>query len=395
MQITIFSDPIYGLGKLPGLPVKNASEAAFYDQDMVKPALLLGDRVTLRTWRLDLMDNELLGAQKARFAVPLVGTIRGVLIRNSVDELAYYEIDKSLRRNLQLVFDLYDNGDGGLDERLIASKAVQEFAKRKIAVHRRNYEALCEPTFRPLIESGVLEELSWDPRSKASWSIPRAIMEFEDAFTVGWESMMETLDHDASGTGVMIDTGIGARLPHEVPNIEYRSTQVLKNAMDLMRLIDGLSTAPLDEVLDLRTELSAYLQPFRQFIFKYATEMDIDPNLPLAERRRQISLMWDAEVAPAIDSLKAEVQSNGFHRNLFRVAADGPEAAIGIGLGLVTATASGALGVTALAGFGVAALPSIIKAASTTIRGRTGARKQGAYFVYEAQKRLARRVTNG
>jgi hypothetical protein len=293
------------------------------------------------------------------------------------------------------VFDLYDKSDGLPDERLVASKAVQTFAARKFAIHRRNFEALCEPKFGPLIESGVLEELSWDPRPKVGRSIPRSTLEFADAFNVGWESMLETLDEDASGSGVMIDTGIGARLPIAGSQIEYRSTQVLNSATDLMRLIDGLSTASLDEVLDLRTELAPYLKPFRQFIFKYANELHIDPDLPLAERQRQISLLWNTEVAPAIDTLKAEVQSNGFHRNLFRVAAEGPEAAIGIGLGLVTAATSGALGVTALAGFGVAALPTIMKAAATTILGRASVRKQGAYFVYEAQKRLARRATDG
>lgn len=395
MQITIFSDPVYGLGKLPGLLMKDAGDAAAYDQDMVKPALLLGDRVSLRTWRLDLMTSEENGGRIAQFIVPLIGTIRGVLLRNSAAELAYYGIDDSLRRDLRLVFDLYDNGNGlPSDDRLLDSKAVQTFAELKFEVHRRNFEALREPRFRPLIESGVLEELSWDPRPKAGRSIPTATLEFEDAFTVGWESMLETLDGDDSGSGVMIDTGIGERLPNTGSRFDYRSTQVLNNATDLMRLIDGLSTASLDEVIDLRTELSPYLQPFRQFIFKYANDMDIDPDLPPAERQRQITLMWDTEVAPAIDTLKAEVQTARFHRNLFRVAAEGPETAIGIGLGLVTAATSGALGVTALAGFGVAALPTIMKAAATTIRGRANARKQGAYFVYEAQKRLSRQVTD-
>ncbi|MET3370649.1 UNVERIFIED_CONTAM: hypothetical protein ABIE34_003926 [Jeotgalibacillus campisalis] len=393
MQITIFSDPVYGLGKLPGLAMKNASAAAAYDQDMVKSALLLGDRVSLHTWRLDLMANEETGARMARFIVPLVGTIRGVLTRNSAVELALYGVDDSLRRDLRLALDLYDNNEGPAYEKLADSKAVQTFAAQKFAFHRRNFDALSAPKFKPLIASGVLEELSWDPRPKDGRSVPRATLEFEDAFNVGWESMLTTLDEDDSGSGVMIDTGIGERLPAAGSQVEYRSTQVLNSAADLMRMIDGLSTASLDEVLDLRTELSPYLKPFRQFIFKYANELDIDPDLPLAERQRQTSLLWNTEVAPAIDTLKAEVQSNGFHRNLFRVAAEGPEAAIGVGLGLVTAATSGALGVTALAGFGVAALPTIMKAAATTVRGRGRVRKQGAYFVYEAQKRLARRAT--
>lgn len=121
---------------------------------MVNSAPLLGVQVSLRSWRLDVMENELTEARAAQFAVPLIGTIRGILARNSVSKLAFYEIDDALFRSLRRTFDLFDNDI--LDKRLLASKSVQNLRSINSRFTATTIMLYCSRN-----SDGLLKAVSW------------------------------------------------------------------------------------------------------------------------------------------------------------------------------------------------------------------------------------------
>lgn len=387
MELEVFSDPVWGIGQRDGVDHNDLPMLATYDEEIVKPALLIADRVILRTWRLDLARGESIAAAGLRLGVPLGASIRAVVERNSQRELEYIGIDRPLFDDLSQLVQRFSMKAGGiaLDPTFFESDAVGEFVRLKFEIHRRQYSALRSPALESLEVADLLSSEAWDAREESSW-IGAQQNYWHTSFDYGWDHMQDALDN--SDRALLIDNGIGERLVTADSSVDYPSARVLSNATDLLRIIDGLSAASIDEIVDIRSDLTAHLAPFRGFILSHASSVDIDPNLPFGERKRQLAIKWESEVAPAVDELRYKVESSRFMSGLARTTATGPEAAIGLGLGLATALASGSIGVTALAGLGVAALPTLIKATSSTLSARRESRQSGAYFLYAAERRI-------
>lgn len=388
MRLEVFSNPVWGVSQARPISGDDLANFVMYDEAIVKPALLIADEVVLRTWRLDVQGGVALQAAAVGLAVPLQHIIEAFVDRHSSEERDLLGIDPDLYRDIRESVERFGRRKDLADKQFFASEAIIQFAKLKSAFHRQQYDALSASHFKPLIERGVLIESAWDDRPKRSFV--EADFEFrENALTYGWLQMVNALETGESA--VLLDQGIQERLSDTGLRDAYRSTTILENAANLMRIIDGLSTAPLDEVADLRLELSDFIAPFRSFILYHASGMDLSPDASLGEKRRVAELKWNTEVSPAIRELEGKVRSSSFVKNAVDVVSEGPEAAIGVGLGLTTALASGAIHVTALAGLGVAALPTIIKAAATTAKSKSAARRDAAYFVWRAERQLAGR----
>ena len=170
------------------------------------------------------------------------------------------------------------------------------------------------------------------------------------------------------------------------------SAQVLQHASELLRCIDGLSEAPLDEVSDLRKELKQYLTPFRGFVLEQAKGSQTTADAPVAEQRRAAVLNWETNVAPAIQELRATIGRSRYLSQLMQVVGNGPDAAVGIGMGIVGMVAASSVGFTALAGLGMAAAPSLAKAAAARSAAKQDIASSPVLFVVEAEKRLKDRV---
>ncbi|GEA86969.1 hypothetical protein [Cellulomonas cellasea] len=389
MEVEIFSDPLWGVGGQPGVTSADIPKLPRYDEQLVKPALLLGDHVTLRTWRLDLRYGEVLEGNIVKFGVPLSANVGGVVTRHSPHEMQLLGIDEGLYFRLKSAWNRHlEAGAPTFDPDLLDDGAVRECAVLKHGFHRRQFMGLDSPALRAVSDRGLLAVEPWDDREASSW-IQADWDHHHTSFDHGWSRMEAALE--SSSGALLLDEGVGERLVATELSTDYPSVQTLNNAVELLRMIDGLSDATLDEVVDIRADLAPYLIPFRGFVLQRSAAIDLDPGAPIAEKRRQVALAWESEVAPAVRELEHHVNSSKFLSTLAKTAGDGPEAAIGIGLGLATALGSGAIGVTALAGVGVAALPTLIKAAGRTLDARRQVRRDGAYLIYDVKRRLRRR----
>jgi hypothetical protein len=385
VDLEVFSDPLWGVGREDGVPFDRLDTLATYDAEIIKPSILLADRVTLRTWRVDMQVGERLQAAAMRLGAPMVGKIWGVVYgghQGAVDRLG---ISTDLLRDLKHQFEMYDDKPLPRDE-FFESDAVAEFVRIWLAFHRGQIEALSGTELGPLVEQGVLVEKPWDDRADPMSYPEAAWTHANQSFDYGWLSMLKELQNGSSA--LLLDHGIDHRLRESDLEVVQPSAITLANATDLMRMIDGLSQATIDEVIDVRAAVADHMKPFRSFILQQARGMNTSPDMPIEERRRQVALTWEADVSPAIEDLRAQIATDGFMRQMIKVASHGPEAVIGVGLGVVTAVAAGGLGVTALAGLGVAALPTIIKAAAASHEAKEGSRAAGAYLIVDVEQRL-------
>jgi len=390
MDLEVFSDPVWGLGGRKGITAADLAATARYDEALVKPAILIADKVILRTWREDMRWAENVNASVVGLPVPFAGQVRGLIARKSAREMAFFGVSEELRRRLESALERA-KGEGhevAFDEAFITDDAVVEYAHLIYALHRERYESMASPAMERLSASGVLQTEPWDDRTPTSW--PQAVWDYDNtSFGYGWDKMVDSLS-GGSAAALLLDHGIGDRLASTDRGIDYPSIRTLSNAVELLQMLDGFADASLDELLDIRKELAPYLRPFRGFLLSHSSGMGLDIDAPLAERRREAAITWEANVAPAVRELKSDVSLSRFRAKLADTIAEGPDVAVGIGLGLATTMASGVIGFTALAGVGAAALPTVVKATARTLRSRKAVRAQGAFFLYDVERRLRR-----
>lgn len=398
MDLEVFSDPLSALAGDSGLPWDQLQKLTTYDEELIKPALLLADRVTLRTWRLDMQIGERVQLASSRLAVPLVRNIRELVYgghKGAADRLG---ISDALIRDLRLVLDVYAAEPAELpDRRFFESDAVEQFVAAWQDHYARQFAALRSAELSRFVDDEVVTERGWDDRDLLGMGFAGARHVYnEQSFAYGWSHLVDDLAYRSAA--VVLDPVIEGKLaalgqPH-TPVPQSETLQVLQHASGLMRMVDGLSSASLDEIRDIRTDLSPHLAPFRSFILRQARDVTVDPDAPLIERQRQLVVKWEADVAPAIADLKYKIEQDRFTNKLVSVAGSSPEAAIGVGLGLVAGVATG-VGVLALAGLGVGALPTIIKAAAASRQGKQDHQRNGAYLVVEVEKRFKARLKDG
>lgn len=390
MHLELFSDPVWGLGGKPGIRLDEGGRAVAYDEELLKPAILLADKVTLRTHRLDVRKDAQIEARKVRLAVPVAAKIDAYTSDGAWWITGAAGLD-DLLAELADAAASHRDADGRIDISIVQTDVAQEFARRLYSFYRTTHDEFTAKKFEPLRRSGVLTELPWDLRDYTKFSpVEAAIENRENAFHVGFADLLSRIEE--SPDPLMIDAGIGERL-EDVAGVPTPASSVLfRNAVDLLRTVDAISAAPIDAVIDVRDELQEHLAPFRRFILDLSGDLAIPADVSPGERQRTLAVAWDTRVAPAVDELKAHVQARSFAKNLFRVGLDKSEANLAVGMAIVGAAGANALGIATLAGAAVGALPSLIGAAKSSVEARGQAKSKPAYFIYEVAKRLQART---
>ncbi|MBY0689049.1 hypothetical protein [Microbacterium marinilacus] len=424
-EIEVFSNPLNALAGEGGfLHHDNYIETTMYDEDLIKPALLLADCVHLRSHRLDLLLSEQRDLEMTGRFAPVYSRLMEISNRRAPRDLAFYglsdadllsdaeiahyrrllEEENALREKLNSV-PLPTNVEALRAQR--ASNRAQlarfnddwnKFLDRAEpfvrALRRRlreSIESFQSPAMSGLAERGLLIEDPWDDLPK---SRPRQIQddllgpnaEFERAFL----TMAEDLAHTPSS--VMVDD----ELEHSLralgaPAVSSGTGLTVAGAVKLVQMVEGVTALPLDEMADVREDLAAYIGPFRSFVLDVSGDVDWG-GADDAERERLLKQTWESNVAPAIAEMEAHVRSASFVRNAIDVFAEGSEAFQSIGLAVGTWTAAGLVGFSTLSAT-VGAAPPLIKAVMRTVRAKEEVKRNRAYLVHAlSQSRAVKRA---
>src|SRR4051812_15411579 len=95
-EIEVFSNPVNALvGEGGLLRHSDLSKAAAYDEELVKPALLLADRITLRSHRIDLVLNEQRDIEMADRFAPLTAQYLQLCQSRDKDGLRFLRLRQS------------------------------------------------------------------------------------------------------------------------------------------------------------------------------------------------------------------------------------------------------------------------------------------------------------
>jgi len=244
-------------------------------------------------------------------------------------------------------------------------------------------------TSKPLQSLGkLLVEMPWDPMPKTQ---PQKLLDSSAGKNAEFDRAFFTMVDDVadSRTSVMMDdTVFGGVMRLTGEPADLNSATVVRGAVELMRMVDGLSAMKLDEIPDVRADLAPYLGPFRSFMLEVSDSAGPD-DASDAERSRQLHLAWEREVAPAVEELEAMLRTASFKRNAIDVFATNAEVLQTVGVAIGIATAAGLVGISSLTA-GAAIAPPMLKAFVGSVRAKQAAKKNRAYFVHAVAARRNR-----
>lgn len=424
-SLEVFSNPLNGvLGEGTILRHEDFASTARYDEELVKPALLLADQVTLRSHRLDLLLGEKRDLEMTMKLAPLYSNFKRLSEGRDSRELTFLGLkpnDLLTAREIEHYQNVTNREDQDRErarrepmptnvDALRAQRAKQREAMRRYdaewegfleraqpfqsALRRRlaeAVEAFESESLNRLSSSELLSQVAWDPLPK---SRPRQVIDDLVGDNTGFERAFNAMaDRVASTTsGIMLDDAVNTMMAELPEPGTANSALTMSGAVNLMRMVEGVSALPLDEIPGVREELASYLQPFRGFVIGASQGIDW-ADVDDAERGRLLQMAWETDVQPAISEMEAHVRSAGFIRNAIDVFADGRDTFAAVGLAIGTVAASGFFGFSTLAAT-AAATPPLLKALLGSVRARETVKQNRAYFVHALGRSRAVRRAN-
>jgi hypothetical protein len=157
----------------------------------------------------------------------------------------------------------------------------------------------------------------------------------------------------------------------------------------LISRLPAFPDAPMDELLDLRSDLSVALTRYR------ASTLDLSAGLNPAlgtELEAQVDDLWAAKVAPALLEIEETLADHSLVRELAKRATSDVKALLTGGAGVymgVTATASLPAAATILAGAALGTAPVVGQSAWATADAHRTARRHDLFYLYETNRRLS------
>lgn len=398
-EIDVLSNPAVALGiEFPHWKTENLAAFAEYDANLIKPALLFGDRVNLVTYRETMRE---LAANRGQsfMARPMqrIMAYLAVSARANRGELEFFglnpsELPSPTEAKALMSGNDYEEFNKYWEEH---ENQVESFAKKEIKLAKDNYNELNMRGLSSLVDAGVLTVEGWAtiPPKLRGWPV------MEEAVVEA--SVLVFLDRLAnSNAQPMLDVGADwivknwPLLPDHLRSAEQQATSwrgpTMTAANAVMRL-PGLDRLTLEEVSDLRSEIAKYLPAFRAEMIKLGedlSEASIEPEKLTAE----VDKRWYRDIAPALEEIRRDVAAAAYPRRLLNTITAQKDAMVSTGGAIVLATGSVAAGISTLAPAALAAAYPLAKALNDMMSSRSAIKKNRLYFLYALEKGVQKRL---
>lgn len=416
-EIEVFSDP---LSILAGLPASGTFEQVrLHDEELLKPALLLSDHAVLSSHRVDLLLDHELELSLMDRRVPVLRAFQDLSKNRSKSEISALNLRQSalmddaelkkfeeLERLEDLVKEKWDKRPRSTNPQKFEAARIERdedarpimdqwaFFWRRSSAYRvalekflsDRVESIRSPSIYEMTTLGLVTEKPWD---KTIRSRPRQIIDREIGGNAAYDRAYLNLIDEVTNTrrGILLDDSVQAavsRMGREIGGLE--SAHTVRGAVDLMKMVEGVASLPIDEVIDVRSDLVDYIAPFRSFLLDISSRTPDTGEDPV-ERYRQLSIAWEREVEPAIAEMRAHLESASFKRQAMDVMATSNEALKTVGMAIGVATAAGFAGFSTLTA-AAAVGPPLLKSFIGTVRARQAVVRDRVYFVHALDRRL-------
>jgi hypothetical protein len=395
---------VFSFALQPDTPMWDYGDyAAFVDYDiqLVKPALLFADHVSLRTFRATMQE--------------MIYSIGMSLHTMPMRRLFFlmHVVARADPRELKVL--------GLRPEELPSVEEVEvtlQAAPKDLNGFWKKYESLVERTadaarvvwaqrFRDLedgklgraAEAGLLTIEGWLPALPRDFSAVAAA-DIDEMYEESMDQFVEQLNN--AERQPLLDAGAAwvannwphprndhSRRRHRKPKDWHAATLVSANA--IIRL-PGLDRLPLIEVLDLRDDLREYLPSFRSEMVRLGEDIANDENITAVDIAAEVDRRWHKEIAPVLADIRQKIASAAYPRQLLSAVTSEKDALGAIGGALVLAAGSVAAGASMLVPAAAAATYPFAKALNQRISTLEEVRKNRMFFLYALEKGIREKV---
>lgn len=104
--------------------------------------------------------------------------------------------------------------------------------------------------------------------------------------------------------------------------VQARRAQHVGTASGLLGRLPNFPTASLQEIVEIRGELSTLLRNFRRSVQRLTEGVATNPVVDPGEFGAEIDEVWRFEVEPSMGELRQAIRDNKYHSQLARAAGD-------------------------------------------------------------------------
>jgi hypothetical protein len=213
-----------------------------------------------------------------------------------------------------------------------------------------------------------------------------------DAMVDQWVDLLRQRLNDGS-TRLLFDDGAGSLVASMIREGMIRSNDLgLKHAGEaatgsgFITRLPAFPQAPMDELLDLRSDLQGPLVRYRAAVMKISGDL---PRLIGPELETHIDDLWRREVAPAIEEIRETLADHGLVREIARHAETDMMTLLVGGTGLLVGVSAGLENWVSAAVAGVgASIHAGVRGARSASESRRTAKRTDLFYLYETNRRL-------
>lgn len=371
-----------------------------HEIDLAKSALLYADEVEMISLSVSMLDGIRTAGDDGM--VELLDSLGPELLTHLGGGELPSDWKETVRLGMALDPDFVAALDPEAGEQL---RAVQSEMAQVTARSQADVEALLEQTgaseLRPGVKSGVLKVAKLDGISPATTLRPAALGDMNDTDEQIWTWMsvvMQRLQNPR--VRVLFDEEVGSLLQSMIDEglIEASSKNLRLAAQasfgaGFIGRLPAFPQARMDELLDLRSDLSPHLVRYRGAITRVSADMPREIGLDL---EFDVQQAWDAEVQPELLNIQEELATHGLVKELARAVQatdirNFGQWTAGTWVALDTGTDLSTIG-TGLAAVALNATPRVGQAVMDSLRAKANARDQAKksefYLLYETNQRL-------
>ncbi|MCR6690058.1 hypothetical protein [Cellulomonas sp.] len=362
-----------------------------YDEDLIKPAILFADKVDLRSDRLDMIAKTRSDALALRnMPMRTFYAYIGVSFRRDPDEIETLGIEPAILATAEELEPFIGESRPEIGELQAFWKAhssqVQEVVTAIGETLRNRSLDLKSSELQKLSDTGLLTTSGWAVGGDDAWSL--AWTDEADFFSRIIDDLIGSMA--SWGNAVLIEPGSRmflsreATAPDDAPVISPE-----RLAVELFGRLPGMRELPLDEIMEIRHDLSDYLAPFRAEIVLMSDELTNNANRDGSAISAEIDHAWHGRIRPILAELDSKVKRGKYPRQLLNAFSEDTSSVAATGASVLLAAGSMYAGVGALLPAVAAASLPFIRALNSRLKATDEVRDHRLYFLYEASRRIS------
>jgi hypothetical protein len=404
-EIEVISDPSFALAPNTAMWEADLPALARYDVNLVKPVILFSEKVRLRTFRSDML-SMVDGDAFSYTVMPMRVIHRFLYLSYARDrnEIEFLGIDESTLAPIDKAFELFQqitdksvSSERGMaayyetEDRYSEGINKVRFATRRRLRKRR--DSLATDELDAAIAQGILSVEGWAVDTADPWS--QAWIEDKDFFAAGIDNIMSTHGSNRSsvtmfepGSQMLFSSGEGESagiLKTQKPGCLEPATL----AASMIARLPGLSSVPLDEILEIRDDLRDYLPAFRSAMIDLTDEIADHNDRNPYDVARIIERAWHQKINPALSEMEFKARRNSYPRELLRVFSGDKDALIGTASSIGLVAGSLVAGAITFIPAAIAASVPFVKAFNSRLRKEDKLENNRLFFLYNVQKKIS------